>query len=504
MRRQVYSFLPFFIALPLYVSCVQVKQEDHSTPQATDVPAQSATPQVTRSAEDRIEIIIHHPGANQKNVYYAFYRQNLPYLDQNGQPVPDHLLKQLQADLSAGKTPDAPVVTLEENDNRYLVPIKAGRIDACPKYMDDTDSPADGEAIEALLEAATSDLIEADAFYGCRSVENGRQIRMRWTRASADNTSKHRYEITTASNCLNFAPFNVVIDGKRYLQLNGKIGQALTHLLQADPKFRAQQKHLKAGFIDFTKPFSGNPDDAKATSLTPLLEAFDTRFKSDARLKAILDARNADTTNPSWQTTLELGCNQSKSPTCDSLVGRYTIPLSPETHYYLSLTYEDSVLKANFPTDFSVVRRSFEQPVIRTFIENTSRPVTVAWSSPQTCPVLDALAPWFEDKGNAKNTDTKTVTAQSCDAWSFTSADKQQSLIYYPRLDATWIAGNEGTVRAAILPLATKKYLPKTTKKFISNLAKTDVTNKNIFFDGQSNLYLFETKDGKTTCTTCQ
>ncbi len=502
MRRQVYRFLPFFIVLPFYVSCVQIKPEDQPTPQPSNVSEQPTKVQVTRSAEDRIEIILHHPGANQKNVYYTFYRQNTPYLDQNGQPVPEHLLKQLQATLSTNQKADEPVVTLDEDGKRYQIPIKAGRIEAYPQYVDDTDSTIDGEALEALLDAATSDLIEADAFYGCRSVENGRQIRMRWTRTSAEDGFKHRYEITTASNCLNFAPFNVVIDGKRYLQLNGKIGQALTHLLQSDSKFQAQQKHLKAGFIDFTKPFSGNPDDAKATSLVPILETFDKRFKADARLKAILDARNADTTDPSWQTTLELGCNQSKSPTCDNLIGRYTIPLSPETHYYLSLTYENGVLKANFPTDFSVVRRGFEQPVIRTFIENTARPVTIAWSSPQTCPVLDALVPWFEDKGNAKNTDTKAPP--TCDAWSFTSADKQQSLIYYPRLDATWIASNESTIRAAILPLATKKYLPKATKKFISNLAKTDITNKNIFLDGQSNLYLFETKDGKTTCTTCQ
>ena len=369
-----------------------------------------------------------------------------------------------------------------------------------PHFVDAEEAPVDSEKLAALLESATEGLIESDAFYSCRNVENGRQIRIRWTKTDPDNT-KHKYEITTSSNCLNFAPFNVVIDGKRYIQLNGKIGLALEEFFKDDEKFLAQKKHLKPGFIDFTKPLPGDPDDTKATPSASILDHYDAIFKADPSLKAMLDARNADETNDIWKTTLELGCNQSKSPNCDALIGRYTIPLTPETRYYLNIAYEGLALKADFPSDYSAIRRGFEQPAVRAFIENTNTPVSVSWDSPESCPVLDALTPWFEDKGNTKNTNQEMKT--SCDAWTFTSADKTQSLIYYPRLDATWITNNPETLNHALKPLASKKYLPKLTKKFISNIDKNTNAQRNIFLDGQSNIYVFETQNGKTTCTTC-
>lgn len=443
------AFVPFFVA------CVQIKQDAlQDTPSPSPSPDSSA--KRVYDPDDTVEIVIHHPGANQKNIYYKYHRLSAEHGDKGARQG------------------------FDDDEGRTL-------------------AQADSLALEALLEATTSDLLESDAFYGCRSVDNGRQIRIRWTKKDASG-AKHKCSITTASNCLDFAPFNVVIDGKRYVQLNGKTGRALRAFFERDEKFQAQTKHLKAGFMDLTQPIAGDVDQTGASPSASLIGQFDALFKQDPRLTAILEARNADS-SPIWDTTLELGCNQSKSAACDTLVGRYTIPLSADTHMYLSIAYADGALQADFPSDFSTIRRGFEQPAVRAFIDHTVRPVTVSWAASDTCPVLDALMPWFEDRGNTKN--TNKAHASSCAAWTFTSSDKAQSLIYYPRLDATWIMDNAETVGSALAPLVSKKYLPKTTKKWITDIQKKSGSPKNIFLDGQSQIYVFETKDGKTTCTSC-
>lgn len=591
-----------FALIPFLSACVQMKQDELRNKQSEPTTEeQPAAPAPTHDPDDKIEIVIHHPGANQKNIYYRYWQFNYSKVDAEEKVIPQEVLQQIR-DYEAviqylrkkrntiyavkrwvvntptdeevrevvngllGRDEIAPInhrifpatwdksfspnlqrtgifpatwdkyppdfwdpfdrqqaeaynrnafahlfagdsaITFHiwEGDTMYsLTTIDRSLEHYLPRFADAEDAPVDNEKLGALLESATEGLIESDAFYSCRSVENGRQIRIRWTKKDPDNT-KHKYEITTSSNCLDFAPFNVVIDGKRFLQINGEIGRQLQEFLNDDASFLAQKKHLKPGFIDFTKPLpqlESSETCDKDTCGSLVLNHFDAIFKADPHLKAMLDVRNADETNDQWKTTLELGCNQSKSPTCDALVGRYTIPLSAETRYYLSFTYENQTLKADFPTDFSAIRRGFEQPVLRAFIENTNQPVSVSWASPADCPVLNALAPWFEDKGNTKNTNHEMK--DSCDAWTFTSADKAQSIIYYPRLDATWVADDPETLKNAVKPLASKKYLPKATKKFISNCDKPASVPRNLFLDGQSNIYLFETKDGKTTCTTC-
>ena len=401
------------------------EKKDH--PRLPEIP-----PKIDENRDAQIEIIVHHPGANHKNIYFTLHNFGDTWKDDDGKPVHPDLVRNLQI-------------------------------------------------------AASQALIEAEAPYGCRSVEKGRQLRIRFKHDG------HAYAIMTASNCTNFAPFNVAIDGKRFVQLSGELGKALIDLLRDSAAFTAQMAHLKNGFIDFTKPLPDDVDDARHTPQTPLIAHYAQAFEQDESFKALLASRKLKEDLPELRPTLELGCNQAKTLDCDTVLGRYTIPITHGVVYPVSVQLKNNDIQAALPPNFETAKRAFEQPALRAFVEHAPRPISASWSKTQDCPVTDALAPWFHADSSPKD----------CTKWTFVSADKAQTLIFYPRLNAVWIDDSAQTLSSALKPLASLKALPKPTKSFIRNLEKPAKSPRNIFLDGNSSLYVFETENGRTTCTIC-
>ncbi len=420
------------IGLVAFTGCQPRAQEP--APHA-DEPGQAAVTRLEDKAA-RISVVIHHPEKNERNVFYTFKK-------------------------------------FGEN------------------YEDDDKQPVDAAKIDALKAAVDKDLIEADAIYGCRSVSKGnnkgRQIRIRFEKDG------RQYVVMTASNCLNLAPFNVVIDGKRYVQLTGEIGRAVTDLLAQKNAFVQETAHNKAGFIDLTKPLDASLDETVATG-APILPHYAAIVAKDEALTALVNSRKLKADAPELSPSLEIGCNQTQNEACDKLVGRYTIPLSLMTNFSVAFTLTGDKVEAELPPSFEGAQRAFEQPVVRALVESAQAPVAVSWQSPDACPLIEALVPWFHAEQNKS----------SCETWTFTSADKTQTLIYYVRLDATWLGDTNETRDAALKPLLKYKALPKETRDFIRKLDQASKTPMNVFLDGNSKLYRFETKDGKTTCTTCK
>ncbi len=403
------------------------------TLQKTTEPQPEPRPSAPDEIRDhRIEITIHHPGAVQKNIFF----------------------------------------TLKDFGDTW-------------QFED--GKTADPDAVKALQHAASQNLIESDTFYGCRSVPQGRQLRLRFKYDDQD------FNIFSSSNCSDFAPFNVSMNGKSYVQLSGELGKAIDTLLSDYSTFTSQTTHIKPGFIDFTKPLTDNVEDIQSTPQTSLIDHYKALFINDKTVSDLLASRKLQQETPELEPTLELGCNQSKSPDCTSIIGRATIPLTTKTYYAISLTLTDDKFDAVFPPSFEPALRAFEQPAVRAFLENAPAPIALSWNTSNTCPVQDALAPWFK----------KEETDKRCDTWTFTSADKVQTIIYYSRLDATWIADKSETHASALKPLTTLKSLPKPTKTFIAALNKPAKHPRNIFLDGNSSIYVFESKSGKTTCTQC-
>ena len=83
------------------------------------------------------------------------------------------------------------------------------------------------QALDALVDAigTENDLIPADGFYACRYQENMPEYRVEFQR------NQKKYQIVSMSNCLNAAPFNVIIDGKPFIQISGAFGSALQKVL---------------------------------------------------------------------------------------------------------------------------------------------------------------------------------------------------------------------------------------------------------------------------------
>ncbi|MBQ4360990.1 MAG: hypothetical protein II767_12130, partial [Proteobacteria bacterium] len=80
-------------------------------------------------------------------------------------------------------------------------------------------------ALDDLRKAAAQDLIPSDGLYACRLRDNMPQFRLEFTQDSK------KVQILSSSDCLHAAPFNLIVDGKYYIQVTGALGVSLEKAL---------------------------------------------------------------------------------------------------------------------------------------------------------------------------------------------------------------------------------------------------------------------------------
>ncbi len=331
-------------------------------------------------------------------------------------------------------------------------------------------------ALDELFAAISDELIPSDGMYACRFRDDMPLFKLEFEHL------QKKYVIVSASDCLHAAPFNVIVDGKSYLQINGKIGTALENLLSSSR--RSLKIGENAAMLMFDKPVT-LPNMTFDPVESPLV-SIDKKFREDALFGASL----AHIESLFGKLELpEVACNQAKSNDCRDLSARYTFKIGNSFIYKFSIRFENGQVHHSLPPNdaFDALANALKTPVLTAFDEAWTRenPLAISWVQEANCAMVRGLAEHFELKNDI-----------SCSAWNFTSKDLP-SAIFYQGLQALWFKPDSD-----LKPYFEKlksTLPPKKTKSFNYKKFMTPPAEMNLFIRMDGSPIAFVTKDGKTT-----
>ena len=429
MNRTLLSAL--CLILPLLSSCVQ--------PKTAPEPVQDETPKIEwkRIDDAKISFIRMHPGAPQKNTYIdweLYETSDIP--DASGAPT-----------------------------QVYRIEDKAISDEARQKLM-------------ALIAAVDADLIESNGIYTCRYQPNQPQYRLSFTKDG------HKYQVISSSDCLNAAPFNVQIDNKLYLQMNGKIGAALQDALQAIGS--TLQINGTAALIQLKEPIEV---DGFERGEVPPNAHYDKVMRENAELGQYLEA--AAKLDTAMQPP-EIACNQSKSADCSEISARYTIHPADHTLLYqnVKIASDGISFTQTAPELLDKLGKIRETRMFKAFVEHHKDDVIQLYPDKnQDCKLVSGLAKFF-------SIPEKAIKDISCHTWTLTVKD-QPALIYYEGLDAFWPEQDGEHQYPILTEYCADKKLPKATVQSICKKFKPNA-GTNIFVLSNDKVVKFVTKGGQT------
>ena len=328
-------------------------------------------------------------------------------------------------------------------------------------------------ALDDLRKAAAQDLIPSDGLYACRLRENMPQFRLEFTQDSK------KVQILSSSDCLHAAPFNLIVDGKHYIQVTGALGVSLEkalslsgnalHVGETEGLFMFSEKIDVEGYV-------GAPQESPA-------KWYDTAFRKDEAFGAMLaaiESRFGASTLP------EVACNQSKSPRCDEVSARYQIKCADGFVYTIPLKFDGKSVAAQLvpEAEWEALAKAVKSPVFRAAAQAISPAQTLqlTWSDGADCKMVKGLAKHFE-----------LPDTISCSTWTLHGKD-YPAMIYYVGLDAMWYAPGSDlkSYFTALNQLQGKKRL--SYSKYVSPGKST-----NLFVRLNGRPIAFVTKNGKTT-----
>ena len=330
--------------------------------------------------------------------------------------------------------------------------------------------------LNELLESAQKDLIPSDKLYACRYRENMPQYRLNFQH---DNKT---FAIVSSSGCLHGAPWNVIIDGKSYIQLSGAIGTALEKLLATTEN--PINIGDAAGMIMFNEPI-------EIDGFTPSGESspaawYHAEFLKDASFGGAIQYIE-NLFGPLQMP--EIACNQSKSDNCSDVSARYTLKINADFEYPMPIKYIAGKVSSSIPpqTAFEQLATATKSSIFKMWPQAAARPdpIRLKWENPDDCPMVRGLAKHFELPDNV-----------ACGMWNMTSKDFP-SAIYYTGLQSIWLepAHNYKTYFDAVRQLQSQNREKKITYSKFQNPDKS--TNLFVRLDGRP--IAFVTKDGKTS-----
>ena len=341
------------------------------------------------------------------------------------------------------------------------------------------DKPVSAEAaqmLDNLKLVVGQDLIPSNGIYTCRYQENQPQYRLEF------HSDGHHYKVVSSSDCLNAAPFNVEIDGKLFLQMNGKIGVALQNVLQASGS--SLSVGGTPGMIQLKEPITV---DGYAQDGTLPNAYYDDLMRKDESLGKMLDAFAPMTVD-----LPEIACNQSKKADCSEISARYTIHVADNAYiYHLVKISGESVSHTSI--DLNLIEKL--KKIRETYIFNSylnlhkEDSIQIYPDKNQDCKLVSGLAKFF-------SIDEKDIKSISCHTWTFTVKD-QPSLIYYEGLDAFWPEQNSEHQYPLLQYYCENKKLPKDTIQSICKKFKPDA-GTNLFIRANDKVVKFVKKNGQT------
>ncbi|MBO4350723.1 MAG: hypothetical protein J6A01_07255 [Proteobacteria bacterium] len=335
------------------------------------------------------------------------------------------------------------------------------------------------QSLEALITSADNNLIPADGYYTCRHQANMPEYRIEFTK------NQKKYQIISISNCLNAAPFNIIVDGKSFIQSTGELGQALQKAL--NDSGIALKVGETAGMIMFDKPLETPPEGfSAATGESPSLW-FDAKFRTDeafAQAIAPIESAIAKLSPP------EIACNQAKSPDCSTLMARYTLKIADAMEFQFSATSSADKVTAPLPpaNAFESLAKAIQSPIVTAWQDAAERtePIHLKWADAAECNMLKGIAKYLEAPENP-----------SCASWTLTSKDFPTA-IYYPGIDALWVEPGKD-LKTYFDSVNSKRKELKQSKISFSKFSKpSEKRNLFIRLDGKTVSFLTG-KDGKTS-----
>lgn len=397
-------------------------------------PEKSQEPVVEKSSpfveisSDSVAFVRMHPGAAQKNVYATW----------------KHYLNQ------------------ENNDKVW-------------RFQKEDISSQAQTSLEALFAAAQTDLIPSDKLYACRYRDNMPQYRLNFTH------NNKTYAIISTSACQNGAPWNVIIDGKSFVQISGAIGTALNNLLNT------AGLNVSIGdtpaILMFNEPLQLEDFQLENTQIPAAW--FDTEFRKDPDF--------ADTIQ-SIETLFgpldlpEIACNQAKSNNCKAVSAKYTLKFATNCEFAIPIKFDSGKVSANLPSKkaFETLANASKSSVFKAWTNAPRQePIRVTYDNPDECKLVHGLAKHFDQPDHT-----------ACESWKMTSKDSP-SAILYTGLQAIWLEPD------------------KNYKEYFNAVRQMQSDNKETRFsygqfstpDKSTNLFVrldgrpiaFVTKNGKTT-----
>ena len=420
------------LCLGLTASCVQ--------PKTAPEPVQDETPKIQWERQDdaKISFIRMHPGAPQKNTYidWELYKTN-DIKDASGAPTQ--------------------VWRVENKD-----------------ISDEAK-----QKLSELIDSVDADLIASDGIYTCRYQQNQPQYRLEF------NKDSHHYRVISSSDCLNGVPFNVQIDDKLYLQMNGKIGIALQNAIQSvGSTLNVGGSEALIQFIDpITVEGYANQGEVPPTVY------YDKLMRANEELNAFLEA--AQKLDTAMQPP-EVACNQSKSADCSEISARYTVKVADNAliHQNVKVSKDSIAFTQIQPEMLELLGKIRESRMFKAFAElHKDEVIMLSADKNQDCKLVTGLAKFF-------SIPEKEIKNLSCHTWTLTVKD-QPSLIYYEGLDAFWPEQNADHQFPVLEHYCADKKLPKATIQSICKKFKSDA-GTNIFVRTNDKVVKFVVQNGQT------
>ncbi|MGI5829136.1 MAG: hypothetical protein ACOX8U_03080 [Bradymonadia bacterium] len=301
----------------------------------------------------------------------------------------------------------------------------------------------DSKLIDALFEASQKDLIGADGYYSCRHDEKRPEFVVEF------NYDGKQYTLLSFSHCQNEAPWNVVIDNVAYLQMTGEVGAALRELLRSINAEKWAEGY-KPGIFELEA--QGPMSAAKIAEISPKDAIIATLLRKEDIRQFIADAKLKET---------KLGCDQEKSPDCKELMGYIDVELAPDTHYRIDFIKKDETWDYDLPKDIDDAKRLALSKLAETLRSTDPDGFNLQREESNDCEAQRALLAHFKK-------DAKTPTG-NCVRWALNpnlitnKLSLPPTLVYYPELDAAWIAYSDEVNESKIFEAYFK---PKSVDKF--------------------------------------
>lgn len=258
-------------------------------------------------------------------------------------------------------------------------------------------SKISSDLVEAVANAANQDLIPSDSFKSCREDDSNPIVRVTFPE------SRGGVVIESSSLCENWAPWNIITDGKLFVQLNGSLGHVLPPLLIAlEPTRWEGAPPLKAGRFELTKA-GAVPEGAEVAPLLAgnLIEL----VKEDPGFKTRFPDKSVE--------ELRVLCSQSQSATCSELLGRATVPYGKGETFDLLLDLKlDGILGLQMPADDSSLKEFLDSKPYKTMKElSQGNTIILSYDAKGDCDRLEYGAREYLPDVNAETLDCAYFTA---------------------------------------------------------------------------------------------